>query len=96
MRRFIMINGQHHASFGESTRLSRVCVIFDRASGCVHVTCDREGVASIHLLDLHRTIAISGDPSIVINHDHYNSLDGPLRLNEIGVFYDIATYPLSK
>ena len=41
----------------------------------------------------------SRGPSIAINRDRYKSLDGPSRLNEIyriDVFYDVATYPLSK
>ena len=75
MQLFIAINGQDCASFGESSRLSCICLILDGVSGCVHVVRRRDGVASIRLLDLH--------PTIMINRDLYKSLDEPPRLNFI-------------
>ena len=59
MQQFIAINGRDCTSFGESLRLSRVRLIFDGASGCVHVARRRDGVASICPLDLDVTIAVS-------------------------------------
>ena len=84
MRRFIAINGPDHVSFGELTRLSRVRLIWNGALRCRHVARRREGVASIHPSDLHRTITISQEvhwARLIVTV--YNSFDGSPRLNFI-------------